>query len=112
MALAIKVPQQLHCKRGGRASPCRWPAGNAQCGNVPVHLQQERGRGVPLLVERRLPGCIGVGEQAGIAALPGHAEGHPAGGLPREELAPVIIKIAPPGGRWRVTTLCAAARAP
>ena len=100
VALAIEIPQQLHCQRGGRASPCRWPAGNAQRGNIPVHFQQKRGCGVPLLVERRLPGGIGVGEQAGIAALPGHAEGHPAGGLPREELAPVIIKIAPPS--WQV----------
>ena len=37
--LAANIGNSIYCQRGGRASSCRWPAGNAQRGNIPVHLQ-------------------------------------------------------------------------
>ena len=98
-SLAIPAADQLDGQRRVRIPTFHRPAQDSQRRDIPVHFQQKGGRRIPLPVEFRLPGGIGIREQPGIAVLPRDAERHPSGGQPGQALAAAIVEVAPPGGQ-------------
>ena len=96
-ALAVQIADQVLAERDGAVAPgCRVGV-HPQPADVPADLQQERGGGVPPLVQRGLAGGAGGVVEADVAVLPGQAEGVPGLFQAGEGQAAAIVKAAPPG---------------
>ena len=99
MAVCVQIADQMLAQRHRRISFCRREAAQTKRGKVAHGFQQERRGTVPVLIQRCLPGAVGLAIKAGIVVFTGKTQGLPAHFQPGERQAVAVVEIAPPGGQ-------------